>query len=135
MIKHIGVPTLLRVVLGIIFLAHGISKLQMGLGNVEAWFSSMGVPGFMAYVAAFVELAGGILLIVGLFTRVVSALFIVLMLGAIVTVKLSSGLLGHDQAAGYELELSLVLVSIYLLAFGPAALSLDHLIFNKRRSA
>ncbi|MEC0371040.1 DoxX family protein [Paenibacillus chibensis] len=135
MIKHIGVPTLLRVVLGIIFLAHGISKLQMGLGNVEAWFSSMGVPGFMAYVAAFVELAGGILLIVGLFTRVVSALFIVLMLGAIVTVKLSSGLLGHDQAAGYELELSLVLISIYLLASGPAALSLDHLIFNKRRSA
>ncbi|WP_202128808.1 DoxX family protein [Paenibacillus dendrobii] len=132
MIKNTWVPTLLRVVLGIIFLAHGISKFQMGLGNVEAWFSSMGVPGFMAYVAAIAEVVGGIMLIIGLLTRVVSALFIVLMIGAIVTVKLSAGLLGHDQVAGYELELSLILISVYLLASGPASLSVDRLIFNKR---
>lgn len=132
MIKHTWVQTLLRVVLGVIFMAHGISKFQMGLVNVEGWFSSIGVPGFMAYVAAIIELVGGAMLILGLFTRVVSALFVVLMLGAIVTVKLSAGLLGNNETAGYELDLALMMISVYLLAEGPGSLSVDRFIFKKR---
>ncbi|WP_232698079.1 DoxX family protein [Brevibacillus daliensis] len=132
MTKMTGVTTIMRVVLGIIFLLHGITKFQMGLGNVDAWFSSMGIPGFIAYIAAIVEVAGGIMLIVGLYTRFVSALFILLMLGAIITVKLSAGLLGSDQMPGYEMEIGFMLISMHLLVSEPTPLSVDHMIRSKR---
>ncbi|WP_438348123.1 DoxX family protein [Paenibacillus sp. FA6] len=132
MTKETMVSTLMRVVLGILFLAHGISKLQMGLGNVQGWFDSMGVPGFLAYLVAALELIGGILLIIGLFTRSVSVLFTVMLLGAIVTMKLSAGLLGTDQMAGYELDLAFMLVTIYLSVAKPTALSIDQAFLRKR---
>jgi len=125
------VSTIMRVVLGILFLAHGISKFQMGLGNVDAWFSSMGVPGFLAYIAGPLELIGGVLLILGLFTRYVSVLFTIMLIGAIVTMKFSMGLLGTDGMAGYELDLVFLLVSIYLVVAETTPLSLDHFIFKK----
>jgi uncharacterized membrane protein YphA (DoxX/SURF4 family) len=125
---------MMRIVLGILFLAHGISKFQMGLGNVEAWFDSMGLPGFLAYIVAFLELIGGILLIIGLFTRYVSVLFIIMLLGAIFTMKLSAGLLGNNQMAGYELDLAFMLVAIYLSISDPTPLSIDRAFFRKRRA-
>lgn len=132
MTKIAMVSALMRVVLGILFLAHGISKFQMGLGNVEGWFSSMGVPGFLAYLVAILELVGGILLIVGLFTRYVSALFVLMLIGAIVTMKLSAGLLGNSEMAGYELDLAFMMVAIYLVVAGPSPLSVDNAIRRKR---
>lgn len=134
MTKTAIVTTIVRVVLGVLFLAHGISKFQMGLGNVDAWFESMGIPGFLAYIVALLELIGGILLIIGLFTRYVSVLFILMLVGAIVTMKLSAGLLGNGQMAGYELDLAFMLAALYLSVAEPAPLSIDQL-FLKRRSA
>lgn len=77
---------LLRVVLGIIFLAHGTVKFQGGIENIVGWFSSIGLPGGFAYVVAIIELVGGIALILGLGTRIVSALLVLIMAGAIVKV-------------------------------------------------
>jgi len=134
MTKTAVVSTIMRVVLGILFLAHGISKFQMGLGNVEAWFGSMGVPGFLAYAAAALELVGGILLIAGLFTRYVSALFVIMLLVAIATMKLSVGLLGNNQMPGYELDLSFMLVATYLIVAEPSPLSVDSLLLRNRRA-
>lgn len=135
MAKKISVVTvIMRVVLGIIMTAHGIAKFQMGLGNVEAWFSSIGIPGFMAYGVAGLELVGGILLIVGLFTRYVSALFVAMLVGAIFTAKLSAGLLGNGQSAGYELDLGFILISLYLVVADPTTLSIDRYIMNKRKA-
>lgn len=127
-----AVSVIMRVVLGIIFLVHGIAKFQMGLTNVEGWFSSIGIPGFLAYVVAVLELAGGIMLIAGLFTRYVSVLLIVLLVGAIFTAKLSLGLLGDGQQAGYELDLALILVALYLAVDNDSALSIDRFIKNKQ---
>ncbi|WP_284642981.1 DoxX family protein [Paenibacillus silviterrae] len=134
MTKVTVVSTITRVVLGILFLAHGISKLQMGLGNVEAWFSSIGVPGVLAYAVAALELVGGILLIAGLFTRYVSALLALMLIGAIFTAKLSVGLLGNGQAAGYELDIAFILLALYLMTTEPSPLSLDHAFFKKQRA-
>lgn len=117
--------TLLRVVLGLIFVAHGISKFQMSLGNVSGFFQSVGVPGWVAYVTAFVEVIGGVLMILGLFTRYVSIAFGVVMLGAIFTIKLQYGLMGDGQASGYELELMLLIVSAYFALNGEQGYSLD----------
>jgi len=126
--------TIMRVVLGIIFLAHGIDKLQMGLGNVDGYFSSVGVPGFLAYVAAILELVGGVMLIVGLFTRYVSALFVIMLIAAIFMMKLSVGLIGNG-GAGYELDLGLIVIAIYLVLGEGSSLSLDRLFgFGSSRS-
>ncbi|AJY75215.1 DoxX family protein [Paenibacillus beijingensis] len=123
--------TLMRVVLGILFLAHGISKLDMGLGNVAGWFESIQLPGFLAYIVGIIELVGGIMLILGLFTRYVSVLFIVIMLGAIFSVKLPAGLLGNGQAAGYELDLAFMMIALYLVLADKTGWSLDSVLFNK----
>lgn len=132
MTKSAVVSIIMRVVLGIIFVFHGVDKLQMGLSNVEAWFSSIGIPGFLAYIVAYVELIGGIMLIVGLFTRYVSGLLIVILIGAIVTAKLSVGLLGNGQMAGYELDLGFILVLLYLVVADQTRISVDRFIKNKR---
>jgi putative oxidoreductase len=132
MTKITLVSTIIRVILGILFLAHGISKFQMGLGNVAAWFGGMGAPGFLAYIAALLELIGGILLIIGLFTRYVSVLFIIMLIGAIVMMKLSAGLLGNGQMAGYELELVYMMVAIFLSVSDPTPLSIDQAFLRKR---
>ena len=120
--------TILRVVLGIIFLAHGIDKLRMGLGNVAGWFESIHVPGFAAYLVGPIELLGGLLLIVGLFTRYVSAVLAVVLLGAIFTAKLSVGLLGNG---GYELDLALLAIAVFLALANPESWSLDRLFRGK----
>ncbi|MEV5030267.1 DoxX family protein [Paenibacillus sp. LPE1-1-1.1] len=132
MTKTAAVSIIMRVVMGIIFVFHGIAKFQMGLSNVDAWFSSIGIPGFLAYFVALLELVGGIMLIVGLFTRYVSGLFVVMLIGAIVTTKLSAGLLGNAQSTGYELDLGFMLVSLYLVVAEQTSLSVDRLIMNRR---
>ncbi|MNI43702.1 putative oxidoreductase CatD [compost metagenome] len=120
------VTIIMRVVLGIIFVFHGVDKFQMGLGNVETWFSSLGIPGFVAYIVAIIELVGGIMLILGLFTRYVAGLLVIVLIGAILTAKLSVGLLGNGQMAGYELDLGFILVALYLIVAERTPLSVDH---------
>lgn len=94
----------LRVILGLTFFIHGVSKFQGGIGNTAGFFDSLGIPGFMAYIVAGIELIGGLAVILGLGTRIVSVLFAVIMAGAIFTAKLPAGFLGNGQAAGYELD-------------------------------
>lgn len=132
MMKVTVVSTIMRVVLGILFLAHGISKFQMGMDGVAGWFQSVGIPGFLAYVVSPIELVGGILLIIGLFTRYVSILLIIVLLGAIFTVKLSAGLMGNGQMAGYELDLSFMLVALYLVVSNNTGFSLDQMLFRRK---
>ncbi|GAA0321296.1 DoxX family protein [Bacillus carboniphilus] len=115
---------IIRVVLGITFLVHGIAKLQMGLGNVAGWFESIGIMSFLGYVVAYIELLGGIALIIGIGTRIVSALIAFVMIGAIFTSKLSIGFIGAE-AAGYELDVALLAMAAVLVISGSKLLSLD----------
>jgi len=125
---------ILRVVLGFIFFIHGFVKFQGGIGNTAGFFDSLGIPGFLAYVVAFIELVGGIALILGIGTRVVSLLLALIMVGAIFTAKLPAGLLGNGQAAGYELDLALLAMAIYFVLANKSALSLDHKLFHSEKS-
>jgi putative oxidoreductase len=118
---------ILRLVIGITFFIHGLAKFQMGLGNTAGFFQSIGVPGFMAYIVATIELVGGLAMILGIGTRIVSILFALVMVGAIVTVKLAVGFMGNGQMAGYELDLALLAISIYLAISGSQLYSLDSL--------
>ena len=119
---------ILRVVLGITFFIHGFVKFQGGIENQVGWFSSIGLPGFLAYVVAIIELVGGFALFIGLGTKVISALLAIVMIGATVKVKLSLGFLGNGQMAGYELDLALLAMAAYLAINGSKLLSLNQLI-------
>jgi putative oxidoreductase len=118
---------LLRVVLGIVFFAHGVSKFQGGIGNTAGWFDSIGIPGFLAYAVGTIELVGGIALILGIGTRVVSLLLGIIMLGAIFTVNLQAGLL-----EGYVLDLVLLVLAAHLVLNGSKLLSLEQVIYKKK---
>jgi uncharacterized membrane protein YphA (DoxX/SURF4 family) len=122
---------ILRVILGISFFIHGLTKFQDGIGNTVGWFDSIGLPGGLAYVVAVIELVGGLLLIIGLGTRIVSALLFFVMLGAMIKVKLAVGFLGNGQMAGYELDLAFLAMAVVIAINGSKMFAVDQLIFNK----
>jgi putative oxidoreductase len=123
---------ILRVTLGALFLIHGIVKFQGGIENIIRWFNSIGLPGFMAYGVALLEIIGGIALIIGLATRLVSTLFALLMVGATLKVKLAIGLLGNGQMAGYELDFAFMVMAVYLAINGSNLLSVSVSDFSQR---
>ncbi|MNI27279.1 putative oxidoreductase CatD [compost metagenome] len=131
--KTAVVSVLMRIVLGVIFVAHAVSKFQMGLENVSGWFGSLGIPGFLGYIVAYIELLGGIFLIVGFLTRYVSILLAIVLAVAVITVKLPLGLLGNSQGAGYELDLALFMLALYFIVADRTPLSLDQVL--SKRSA
>ncbi|WP_088036361.1 DoxX family protein [Evansella clarkii] len=121
---------ILRVVLGVVFLAHGLDKIQGGVGNTAAWFDSIGLPGFLAYAVVLIETAGGIALILGLATRIVAGLLAVVLAGAIITVQLSAGFLG-----GYAYDLALLAMAVYLFINGSKLYSADQLLFSGKKES
>ena len=130
-LKHEIGALILRVVLGITFFIHGYVKFQGGIENQVAWFSSIDLPGLLAYVVAIIELVGGFALIIGFGTKIISVLIGFLMIGATVKVKLSLGFLGNGQMAGYELDVVLLAMAVYLAINGSKLWSLSHFIFQK----
>jgi putative oxidoreductase len=127
--KELGI-VILRVVLGLTFFIHGLVKFQGGISNTVGYFDSLGIPGFLAYPVAAIELIGGMALILGIGTKIIGLLFALIMLGAIFTAKLPLGFLGDGQMAGYELELALLAMSVYFIFADKSVLSLDHKLFN-----
>ena len=133
--KKIEVSTfILRIVLGISFFIHGLVKFQGGIENIVGWFDSIGLPGFLAYAVATIELVGGIALILGLGTRIVSILFGLILIGAIVKVKLAIGFLGTAEMAGYELDLAFLAIALFLVVNGSKHWSIDGFIINRREN-
>ncbi|WP_084778030.1 DoxX family protein [Saccharibacillus sacchari] len=118
----------MRLVLGIIFLGHGISKLTGGIGNTADWFVALGLPGFLAYMIAMLELVCGTMMILGLLTRLSAVGFIAVMIGAIITVKLPAGLLGSNGSPGYELDLALMALAAYFIASKEIGVGVDSLL-------
>jgi putative oxidoreductase len=122
---------ILRVILGLTFFIHGLVKFQGGIANTAGYFDSLGIPGFMAYVVATIELLGGLAMIIGIGTKIVGILFAIIMIGAIFTAKLSLGFLGNGQMAGYELDLILLGASVYFVLADRSVLSADHKLAHK----
>jgi putative oxidoreductase len=118
--------TLLRVVVGVIFVMHGWQKLSMGFDHVAGFLGSIGIPlaKFAAVVLTFVELIGGVALILGLFTRYVAALLAIDMLVALIRVHAPNGFFAPK---GVEFPLLLLVANINLILHGRGALSLGGL--------
>ena len=122
--------TILRIVAGLTFAAHGSQKLfgwfgGYGLEGVGQWMESIGLaPGYlMALMAGSAEFFGGLALIVGLLVRPAAAVLAVTMLVAIFTVHLANGFFMSNN--GYEFALALLAISVALVFEGAGKLSLD----------
>ncbi len=97
---------LIRVGLAAVFIAHGWDKLNNMDGTV-GFFSSIGLSAFWAYLIAYIELLGGVSMLLGVFTGWSGILLAMTMVGAIALVKISKGFLG-----GFEFDLMLFLAAL-----------------------
>ena len=125
--------SLLRVVTGLTFMAHGAQKLfgwfgGYGLAGVAQWMESIGLtPGYLlAALAGSAEFFGGLALVVGLLVRPAAVSLFVAMLVAIVSVHWVNGFFMADN--GFEYAMILALISAVLLIEGAGKLSLDRRI-------
>jgi len=120
---------LLRLGLAIIFVYHGYPKLITHRAQWVNMVQHLGLPVFLAYFVAVLELLGGLLLVVGLFTRLVALLMTIEMGVAIWKVHLGHGVLAVND---YQLALAVGLGALMLAATGPGPVSVDRLLFKSR---
>jgi putative oxidoreductase len=111
---------ILRVVLGIIFIAHGWQKMQM-MDEMIGFFGAMGIPAFWVYVVTYGELLSGIAMVLGIFTRLAGYVISIIMIGATLALKYK---LGIGFFGGYELTLGLLASALCISLSGPGMLAL-----------
>jgi putative oxidoreductase len=117
-----------------ITIAYGFYEPAMSkwsdIKSVAEWFGSIGIPlpTLNAYLAASTEIAGVVLLTLGLFTRLISIPLIVVMIVAITTVHLGNGFSAGNN--GFEIPLYYMFFLALFASHGAGKLSLDHLLFG-----
>ncbi len=94
---------LLRIALGILFLAHlGLKLFVFTPAGTAKYFESLGLPGGLAYLVMVVELVGALALLLGVYARIVAIVLIPLLLGTIITVHGHAGFFFTDPNGGWE---------------------------------
>lgn len=94
---------LLRLALGILFLAHFSLKFFVFTpAGTAKFFASLGLPSGLAYLTMAVELVGAIALILGIYSRIVAIVLIPILLGAIFTVHGPAGFFFTNPNGGWE---------------------------------
>ena len=113
----------LRATIGVIFILHSTGKF--GPGFVGFLTGPLGLPAEMQIPIALAELVPGILLIVGVLTRISSSVLSMVMLGAIFHVKGASAITGDG---GVELDLILLAACLVIIVAGPGRVSIAHVV-------
>ena len=126
--------TMLRVVLGVVFFAHGAQKMLgwfggFGFHGTMGFFTHMGMPAPLAFLIICIEFFGGLGLIVGLLTRIAALGVAGDMIGAIFLVHLQNGFfmnwMGGQKGEGIEYHLLALAMAAALLLRGAGAFSVD----------
>jgi putative oxidoreductase len=127
--------TTLRVVLGVVFFAHGSQKMLgwfggFGFHGTIGFFAHMGMPAPVAFLIICTEFFGGLGLIVGLLTRIAALGIGVEMIGAIFIVHMPNGFfmnwMGNQKGEGFEYHLLVIAMAAALLLRGAGKFSFDH---------
>ncbi|GAA2106123.1 DoxX family protein [Actinomadura alba] len=131
------VALLARLGVGIVILAHGWQKIQVGITATSRDFDRLRVPAptATAIYATFVELLGGVALILGLALPVVGLLLFVDMVGAFVFVHADNGVFLVNEGSvenGFELVLVLAVASLLFAAGGAGRFTVDRRLFPRR---
>ena len=130
-IKHLSKLKDLHLLAVRLILAYGfynpaVMKWQ-NIDSITEWFAGMGIPfpGLNAYLAASTEMAGVVLLILGLASRIISIPLIFVMIVAIVTVHLGNGFEAGNN--GFEIPVYYILLLLVVIIYGAGKLSADYL--------
>ena len=115
----------MRLSLGAVMLVHGYHKVFGGLHHHVELVSGLGIPGWMAYLSAFAEFIGGLLVLAGFFTRIAALAICIDLSVAIWKVHLHTGLTSNG---GAELPLALAALAFGLIFFGAGPIALDHVL-------
>jgi putative oxidoreductase len=139
-----AILTLLRLVLGIVFFAHGAQKLLGWFGGfgfsgtMNAFRNTMHIPAPLAFLAIMAEFLGGLGLIVGLLARVAAFGVAVNMIVAILTIHHNFGLFmnwyGNQKGEGFEFHLFAIAVAVAIMVKGAGAFSVDGALAGKPQS-
>ncbi len=118
---------ILRLSLGIMLIAHGLLKVMVfTVPGTVAFFSSVGFPGWMAYIVIAAEIGGGVLMLGGVFTRWVALGLLPIMLGAL-SVHLHNGWVFSAPNGGWEYPAFLTVALIVQALLGPGAFALQQM--------
>jgi len=125
-------PLVARITLGVLFVSTGWGKVH-SLAKVTAYFAELGIPfpGLQAPMVSFVELIGGALLIVGLFSRLAALPLMASMAVAILTAQ-RENVHGLPDLFGL-VEWTYLSLLLWVALAGPGQISLDHLLFGRKR--
>lgn len=131
---------ILRAALGIIFFAHGSQKLLgwfggYGFDATVQFFNQMGIPPALAALAILAEFFGGLMVLLGFFTRIGAAGIAVTMAVALFTVHLPQGFFIAGDKVGFEYVFALLLMALYLVINGAGEMSIDKYIREKAGSS
>ena len=122
---------LLRVTTGALFLVHGLTKLLVFTpAGTAGFFESLGLPGWLGIATMVVEILGGIALILGLGTRIVSAALVPVLLGAAFSAHWSNGFGWSNPNGGWEYPVMWAAVQAALALLGDGA----HALWPSRRA-
>ena len=120
----------LRLGLGAIMIAHGAQKLFGGMPRFMGLLNNFGIPWWMAYLTVTAEFGGGILVLVGLLTRLGALAICVDMAVAISKVHWKNGLVSSPGKVGYEFPLACGIIAFALIFMGAGPISLDQAFFR-----
>lgn len=112
----------IRAAIGVVFIVQGSGKFNPGFAGM---LGNLGIPAEMQIPIALAELISGILLIIGVFTRLSASMIAIIMLGAIFVVKEASSLTGNG---GYAIDLVILGGALLIITAGPGRISLAHVI-------
>ena len=111
----------LRLALGVMFVAHALLKVFVfTLPGTVAFFESVGFPGVLAYLTVLAEIGGGLLLILGIWSRWVALALVPLLLGAL-SVHLDNGWVFSAEGGGWEYPAFLAVASVVQALLGDGA--------------
>ena len=112
---------ILRVSLGVVFIAHGLLKVTVfTLPGTAQFFEGAGFPGWLAYPVAYLEIGGGALIVAGIATRTLLALFVPILLGAL-WVHAGNGWVFSNPNGGWEFVAFLIVASVVQMLLGSGA--------------
>ena len=129
--------TIIRLMLGLVFFAHGAQKMLgwfggYGFSGTLSAFSTSGMPMLLALFVILTEFFGSVALICGAFARVASGAIALLMVGAIAMVHARVGFymnwFGQQKGEGFEYHLLAIGLAVAVLVRGAGSFSIDGLL-------